>query len=83
MLLLDGGSVPLNQKLAADQVYFNMKVFGLSTVNSTNFLLETIEVASLKIQINQVMKCINKTRNVLILKLSKDLFSIIAFGKVS
>ena len=83
MLLLDGGSVPLNQKLAADQVYFNMKVFGLSTVNSTNFLSETIEVASLKIQINQVMKCINKTRNVLILKLSKDLFSIIAFGKVS
>ena len=83
MLLLDGGSVPLNQKLAADQVYFNMKVFGLSTVNSTNFLSETIEVASLKIQINQVMKCIDKTRNVLILKLSKDLFSIIAFGKVS
>ena len=83
MLLLDGGSVPSNQKLAADQVYFNMKVFGLSTVNSTNFLSETIEVASLKIQINQVMKCIDKTRNVLILKLSKDLFSIIAFGKVS
>ena len=44
MLLLDGGSVPSNQKLAADQVYFNMKVFGLSTVNSTNFLSETIEV---------------------------------------